>query len=241
MSIRAFLKNREEEMGLMRNMAIKALELWLDPQINITTSRSDFDVADFIKERSTLYITVHPSDIVRLRPLLQIFYQQCISAMTLESYKHNGDKIGMLMLLDEFNRLGNMDFIEIASTYSRGFKLKICSFINSIGALEDIYGHVEASSIINNHSVKIACCTNDPGTMNFISDIVGDKLVELSDGEKEESPLILPSEVARLNIMENIIVSDSIAIRAEKIKYYEDPEFSGRILEPAPIPALARE
>ncbi|MDR2777586.1 MAG: type IV secretory system conjugative DNA transfer family protein [Rickettsiales bacterium] len=239
--IGAFLGNSEEERKFMRNLAITALELWSDPQINATTSRSDFNVADFSVEKSSLYVTVHPADVVRLRPLLQIFYQQCISALTLGDYEYNENRVGVLMLLDEFIRLGRMEFMESALAHSRAYKLKICPFVYDMDSLENTYGRGVAHSIATNSSVKVVCCTNSPNTMNFISNIVGNKIIRMGDDTRGEIPLILPREVAGMDNRKEIVLFESMAIEAEKIKYYEDPEFSGGILEPAPIPTLARE
>jgi type IV secretion system protein VirD4 len=232
-NINAFLSRTNEERGLLRSMAMDALELWSDPQINASTSKSDFNVADFDRENSTLYVVTHPMDAIRLRPLLQIFYQQCISALTLKDREPYENKTGVLMILDEFCSLGRMEFMDSALAYSRGHKLKICLSIGDIDSLENVYGYGGACSILARNEIKVACCTSNHSTMNFISSLLGKEIVKFAEGSREELPLMLPSEIAQMNSWEAIIILGPMVIEGEKFKYYEDPEFEERLLKPA--------
>ena len=45
-------------------------------------SRSDFDIRDFKKKQTTVYVGLTPDNIHRLQPLMKIFYQQATSALS---------------------------------------------------------------------------------------------------------------------------------------------------------------
>jgi type IV secretion system protein VirD4 len=236
LKIGAFLARTPGEKRAIVNLAIAALDLWSDPEINRATSESDFSLEDFSGHRSTLYVAVHPSDSTRLRPLLQIFYQQCISALTLriEDLKDPPpDRVGVLMLLDEFGALGKMVSMENVPKYSRGYRLKICSLVHSLDDLENTCGDGKVTSALDGYSVIVACCTNDRRTAGFLSELLGDRIVTRADGSRLQEPLLLPQEIANLGMQRELIVFESLAIGCDKIAYYKDPKFSGKVLEPA--------
>ncbi|MDR1494854.1 MAG: type IV secretory system conjugative DNA transfer family protein [Rickettsiales bacterium] len=236
MNVGAFLKKNEGDREWLKNVAASALGLWADPQINMTTSRSDFSLEDFNAEKSTLYVGVHPTDSDRLKPLLQIFYQQCISALTLR--EPVDDRIGVLLLLDELAGLGRMKFIEDAFAFARVYRLKICPLIYNLSSLESIYGHDAINSILANCALKVACCTNDYYTINTLVDLVGDRIITYGDGNIGERPLMLARDVVELPIWNELIISDRLAIKCDKFMYYNDPDFKNRVLDPAAIPSL---
>jgi type IV secretion system protein VirD4 len=129
----------------------------------------------------------------RLKPLLQIFYQQCISSRITVSrpraaeYEGNG----LLMLLDEFASLGRMKFLENTILSFRRYKLKICLVLNNIDELENVYGCGGASSILSSCNIKTACYTNNYNTSVFIGELVGSKIVSDDSGNRSAVPLLL--------------------------------------------------
>jgi type IV secretion system protein VirD4 len=240
--ISSFLGKTRENKELVRNLASSALELWADPEIDRTTSTSDFNITNFAKEKSTLYVTIESFDIERLRPLLQIFYQQCTSLWTAVS-KPDGNKAtsanGLLMLLDEFTSLGKMKFLENAIFSSRGNKLKFCLYLHDLDELEDIYDYGGTHSILSGCITKAACCTNNLSTAVLFSNLAGGRVTKC-DGDRMVLPLLMPEELTILPREKIIVITDSMALECDKILYYEEPGFKDKIFEPAYIPVLKR-
>jgi type IV secretion system protein VirD4 len=242
LNINAFLGKTRENREFIQNLASSALELWADPQIDRTTSSSSFNLANFAREKSTLYVVVHPIDIERLRPLLQIFYQQFISIWVTTNQRSENNSSSranaMLMILDEFESLGRIKSMESIVFYSRGYRLKICPIVHNIDELENVYGYEGACSLLSGCGTRVACCTNNSNTSALIAELVGSKIIPDDNGSRITVPLLLPQELTRLPKEKVIVASDSVAIECDKSLYYEDPTFRDRLLIATHIPSL---
>lgn len=68
----------------IRKTFTSRLDLWLNPLLDAATSGNDFDLRDLRKERMSIYVAVGPDDVARLRPVLNLFFQQAIGLQTRE-------------------------------------------------------------------------------------------------------------------------------------------------------------
>ena len=82
MNIAAFLQKADKERSGVISTLNSSLELWANPLIDATTARSDFNLGAMKKERTTVYVGLTPDNIERLKPLMQIFYQQASQLLT---------------------------------------------------------------------------------------------------------------------------------------------------------------
>ena len=124
MALNAFIQKAEKERSGVLSTLSSALELWANPLIDAATSTSDFDLRRFKKERTTLYVGVSPNNLHRLRPLLQILYQQATDILTEKEPNLATEPYGVLFLMDEFASLGKMTQFEQASAYFRGYRVR---------------------------------------------------------------------------------------------------------------------
>ena len=69
------LNKEKDACACIASSLASHLELWGNPLIDYATSKSDFNPADFRREKATLYVGLQPGGIKRLRPLMQFFYQ----------------------------------------------------------------------------------------------------------------------------------------------------------------------
>uniref|UniRef100_A0A2C9KN55 Uncharacterized protein n=1 Tax=Biomphalaria glabrata TaxID=6526 RepID=A0A2C9KN55_BIOGL len=76
MNIAAFLQKADKERSGVISTMNSSLELWANPLIDITTASSDFNIMEFKRKKTTVYVGVTPDNLSRLRPLMQVFYQQ---------------------------------------------------------------------------------------------------------------------------------------------------------------------
>ena len=71
----------------------------------------------------SIYVGVNPDDLHRLRPVLNLFFQQAIGLQTRTLPEHNPTlKHQVLMLLDEFAALGRIPIIAEAISYLPGLQ-----------------------------------------------------------------------------------------------------------------------
>ena len=96
MALNAFVQKAEKERSAVLSTLNAALELWANPLIDAATCTSDFDLRRLKRERTTIYVGVTPNNLHRLRPLLQIFYQQATDILTEREPDLEKDPFGVL-------------------------------------------------------------------------------------------------------------------------------------------------
>jgi type IV secretion system protein VirD4 len=159
------------------------------------------------------------------------------------NYKHR-----LLLLLDEFPALGRLDAFEAALAYIAGYGLKSLLIIQSLNQLYKTY--TQNNSIIDNCHIRIVYTPNDDHTPEFISKLLGTKTetikTESYSGDRlklwlphmnmnvqyQARALLTPGEVSQLPENEEIIfVAGHPPIKARKIKYYQDQNFTKRLMD----------
>jgi type IV secretion system protein VirD4 len=223
------------------------LVLFEDPLVCANTAGSDFRGEDLIAgERPvSVYLTVAPSDLDRMRPLLRIVLNQITRQLTKEARQ---DRREVLLMLDEFTALGKLDFMHRGIGFFRGYRVRVFLSIQSLEQLFQIYG--QHQSIGANCGVQIAYGANDVATAKLLSEMTGRRTVEYRrqsrnggffGGRRSESeaeagrPLLSADEVRRLPEGEALVyVAGCAPIRGARVPYWRDRELERRAGVPAP-------
>ena len=71
-------------------------------------TRSDFDIRNLRRKKMTVYVGITNDNLVRLSPLLTVFYQQVADVMT-RKVPEDDEPYGVLFLMDEFSALRRME------------------------------------------------------------------------------------------------------------------------------------
>ena len=254
---REVLNKSDNERSGVLSTAMSFLGLYRDPTVAEVTSRCDWRIADLIsaKHPVSLYLVVPPSDISRTEPLIRLILNQIGRRLT-ESLD-GSDGIArlhkLLLMLDEFPALGRLDFFESALAFMAGYDLRAFLIAQSLNQVDKAYG--PNHSILDNCHVRVAFATNDERTAKRISEALGTAtelraqrnyaghrlapwLGHLMVSRQETARLLLtPGEVMQLPPDEAVVmVSGHPPIRARKLRYYQDRNFTRRVLAP---PALA--
>jgi type IV secretion system protein VirD4 len=156
------------------------------------------------------------------------------------------------MMLDEFRALGRLDFFETSLAFMAGYGVRAFLIAQSLNQIEKAYG--EHNSILDNCHVRVAFATNDERTARRISDALGTATEQramrnyaghrlapwlahvMVSRQETARPLLTPGEVMQLPPADELVLVSGLApIRAQKLRYYEDRNFTARI---APPPAL---
>src|SRR5262249_40204913 len=135
-------------------------ELWDNPLIDAATSFSDFDIAQLRKERMSIYIGISSDNLVRLSPLITVFYQQVLDTLLQKIPDQTIEPHGLLLLLDEFSALGKMEILQKNIGLMREYKIRLMAIIQDLAQLYTIYGHDGAKAFINT-KIRIAFAQND--------------------------------------------------------------------------------
>ncbi|MCF6238050.1 MAG: conjugal transfer protein TraG [Candidatus Marinimicrobia bacterium] len=247
-------KTDNERSGVL-STAMTFLSLYRDPTVAHATSASDFRIRDlmFGEKPMSLYLVIPPSDLSRTKPLVRLILNQIGRRLT---EKLEDDKHQLLMMLDEFPALGRLDFFESALAYMAGYGIRAFLIAQSLNQISKAYG--EYNSILDNCHIRIAFASNDERTAKRISDSLGTAtelrsqknyaghrlapwLSHVMVSRQETArPLLTPGEVMQLPVDDELLLVSGLApIRAKKLKYYEDRNFTERLL-PAPSQAVQR-
>jgi Type IV secretory system Conjugative DNA transfer len=107
----------------------------------------------------SVYLTVAPSDLDRMRPLLRIVLNQITRQLTREV---RPGRRPVLLMLDELTALGKLDFMHREIGFFRGYGIRAFLSIQSLEQLFQIYG--QHQSIGANCGVQVAYGANDVAT-----------------------------------------------------------------------------
>ncbi|WP_136652199.1 type IV secretory system conjugative DNA transfer family protein [Paracoccus aeridis] len=214
------------------------LSAWANPAIDRATSVSDFDFRTFRQEPQTVYLVVPPDDIRSLAPLIRLFFADLIASLQAKEPGSN-EPWPVMILLDEFDRLGKMPIVAESIKTLRSYGGNLALVTQTIPALDEIYGENTRLSLQGGAGVKVYMTPSEERTVKELSEAVGkttkrvvSKSRTLGKGplsgmnvseRTEEVPLLNEDNARRLDLDDIILVIDGQhPARAKRIKYYED-------------------
>ena len=250
---RELLNKSDNERSGVLSTAMSFLGLYRDPTVANVTSGCDWRIADLMDaERPvSLYLVVPPSDISRTKPLVRLVLNQIGRRLTekLEGQDGKDRKHKLLMMLDEFPALGRLDFFESALAFMAGYGIRAYLIAQSLNQIDKAYG--EHNSILDNCHVRVVFATNDERTAKRVSDGLG-SATELRaqknyaghrlapwlshvmvSRQETQRQLLTPGEVMQLPPdQEVVMLSGHPPIKADKLQYFKDSNFTGRVIPP---------
>jgi hypothetical protein len=143
----------------------------------------------------------------------------------------------VLLLLDEFPRLGKIDAIRGALATLRSKGVTICLMVQSLAQLDEIYGRDARRTILDNCPYKAILNVTDADSQKYFSDLSGSSEVEkkgynvsydpdsgLEVGTSDNyslrrEPIIYPHEFAKLHDI--VLMTPRGFCRVDKAPYYE--------------------
>jgi type IV secretion system protein VirD4 len=254
---RELLNKSENERSGVVSTAMSFLGLYRDPLVAANTSHSDWRIVDLMdpKRPMSLYLVVPPSDISRTKPLVRLILNQIARRLTetLQPSNDNAPAHRLLLMLDEFPALGRLDFFESSLAFLAGYGVRAFLVAQSLNQIDKTYGPNHA--ILDNCHVRVSFAPNDERTAKRLSDALGTAtelraqknlsgsrlsawLSHLSVSMQETPrPLLTTGEILQLPAEDALVLISGVPpIRARKLKYYADRNFTTRCL---PAPRLA--
>ncbi len=250
---RAMLDKAEGERSGVKSTALATLALYRDPLVALNTSCSDFRITDLMNHDKpvSLYMVIPTSEICRTRPLYRMIMNMLGRKLTEKMDFENGRQVvryrhRLLLLLDEFQSLGQLDFFEASLAFIAGYGIKALLVVQNPEQIKKYYG--THTSIFSNCGVRVVYTPNDIDEAEQISRALGERTelvtnTSLSDSGKglwsrntttstQEigRRLMTAREIAELPEDEEIIfVAGHPPIKADKIRYYQDRRFKGMV------------
>lgn len=247
-----FLAASENTLQSVRKSATAKLGLWLNARIDAATSDNDFDLRDLRKRPISIYLGVTPNNLDRLAPLLNLFFQQAIDLNTQTLPEHDKNlQHQLLLVMDEFRTLGNVDILSKGISYIAGYGLRVLTIIQSPSQLHDVYGVPATKNYMTNHAVEIVFTPKENDVANELSERFGylgvsgsshSRGIGFSRSNQTETTsdqrraLMLPQELTLTPFEEEYIIKAGIPpIKAKKIIYYKDQNFKKRLMPPPEV------
>ncbi|MAM24796.1 MAG: type VI secretion protein [Rhodobacteraceae bacterium] len=217
------------------------LDQWQNPAIDEATSVSDFDFRTIRKKPFSVYLVVQPLMVKPLAPLIRLFFSDLLSAMQ-EKEPGPDEPWPVMILLDEFNRLGKMPIVAESIEILRQYRGHLAIVTQTIPAIDEIYGENTRRALQGNAGIKLYLTPSDEKTVEELSKAVGKTTKTVvtrsraigknpfegrSQSERTEEVSLLPEDEARrLPLDEIVVVVDAqMPVRAKRVVYFEDPFF----------------
>ena len=225
-----------------------SLSLWADPLVEYATSWSDFSIGDLVCSVApvSFYIITPQAHADRLAFLVRVFIRQTINSL-MES-EHADSRLRpklhrLLLLLDEFPKLGSLPFLENAMGEMAGYGITAHLVCQSFNDVFSKYG--DKTPLFDNMHITATFATSEPNSIEKVTRRAG-KAMEMresysdprtlfgrghrSTSQSEQQRYILSEEDVRGldDRKQFLFVNNTKPILADKIRYYEEPFFQAR-------------
>jgi len=260
-------RNRpQDEGGSMLSTVNNALAVFADPKILRNTWNSEFYIDEFAETKTpiSLYLTVQYSDVQRIAPLIRLFitfFSRKFTSGETSATKRKFE-VPLLFILDEFDKLGRMDELEMNMGIHNGFGIHYFLIFQSLNQLNKIYTKDHSFLAHCKNSIFYAPGAGELDSAELISKILGKESVNLTSisysggksqvgfsnknlsSQERERNLMNADEIIKLPQDQFILICQGLPpYIGKKNVYYEDPLFKSRIqIDPKtkqPLPAFA--
>lgn len=217
------------------------LKLFTDYRVNATGIENTFNIEDFRKEPTILYVCYPEHKSSYLAPFIAPFFSQVMSKL-IEGY--SDISLPIHLLFDEFANVGMLSNMStsVSTIRSREISMNIC--LQSITQLFQIYGRENGKAILNNLKTKLVFPSlSDEDTLNYISNLCGNKEIttcntninKASTTHSYSKTKIKLFEGSELRCLEDeqllIITSNKQPIITTQNRYYTNSIYTNNIHE----------
>ena len=250
-----FAGGSDNSFADIKKTITNVLGLWLNPLVDAATSASDFDLRQLRKAHMSIYLGVSPDELDRIAPLYNLLFQQLIDLNVRELPDENS-AVPVLVILDEFARLGRASVIASAFSYVAGYGIRLLPVIQSRSQLRGVYGEYVADEIVANCGVEVAFTPKELRVANDLSERLGyvgqDSVTRsltinglLANRSKSISEqrraLLLPQELMQFPTDKLILLRGGIPpIVGTKIAYFSSRFFKSRAFPTPIVPAIPK-
>ncbi|PJG45030.1 conjugal transfer protein TraG (plasmid) [Sphingobium sp. LB126] len=250
-----FGNNAENTFAGLLSTITSKLSLWLNPRVDAATEECDFDLRELRTRPMSIYLGVSPDELDRIAPLYNLLFQQLVD-LNVRALPDATTPLQVLVILDEFARIGRAQVIASAFSYVAGYGIRLLPVIQSRSQLRAVYGEHVANEIVANCGVEVAFTPKELRVANELSERIGyvgqesvtksltihgilaNRSKSMSDHRRA---LLLPQELMQFPDDELLLLRGGIPpIHGDKIRYYGDRLFRARVLQAPEVPPIVR-
>lgn len=248
-ALNRIINNSENTLAGIVSTFNAPLLIFQNPRVDLATSANDFDLRDVRRKRMSIYLGVTPDKLKDAAVLVNLFFDQLLNLNTRTLPSQDSSlKYQCLLILDEFTAIGKVAMIQQAISYQAGYNMRVLTIIQNKSQLEDKYGKSGAVTLMANHALMIMYAPSPvvQSDANEYSEMLGYETVKSSSKSRsfsgmganssssesvsdQKRALMLPQELKELGQWTEIVSLENCKpIKCDKIKYFEDPDFTSR-------------
>lgn len=164
-------EEQEKTRGSILQNAMNAIEIFAtDCKIMELMTRKKTVNPEMLLMGSRIFVKISDDKIESWRPFLTIMTNQFIRGMT--RFPDGGNQ-KILVLLDEFPRLGKIVSIVDGMATLRSKGCSFCLLVQSYSQIDKIYGEIERRIILDNTAYKLIMSIMDPKMAEETSQMIG--------------------------------------------------------------------
>lgn len=180
-------------------------------------------------ETHNIYMQIPEDKIDQWSGAIALMLTQLIRTMERRPDKHSGGENQrklppVLLLLDEFPRLGTIRVIQNAVSTLRSKGVTICMMVQSLAQLDLLYGEKARRVIVDNCPYKAILNASDPETQKMLSEMIGSvsvarSTVSFNDVDLNDITACISSQRASLSVsmvQEPIVLPHELAYLKKK-------------------------
>ena len=187
---------------------------------------------------------------LRVAPLYSLLFRQLVD-LNSRRLMQSGDR-PVLVLLDEFARLGRAPVLAHAFSYLAGYGFRLLPVLQSPSQLRALYGPDVAEEIMTNCGVEVVFAPKELRVAQDLSERPGYSTVtsrsrsrpmglgsdqRSTTASDQRRALMLPQELMQMSARSLIVLKAGMPpVRADKILFYRDRRFTRR-QRPPPVPS----
>ena len=246
-----FCASSENTFASVRQSITSRMGLWLNPAVDAATSASDFDLRTVRQGGLSLYLGASPDNLLRVAPLYALLFQQLVD-LNSRTLPGPTDR-PVLVLLDEFARLGRAPVLAHAFAWVAGYGLRLLPVIQSPSQLRGLYGADLAEEILTNCGIEVVFAPKELKVAQDLSERLGyytyrarsrSRPSGLAQGRRSQTEsdqrraLMLPQELMQLPGDALLVLKAGLPpVRARKILYYRERAFTDRLRDAPVVPS----
>jgi type IV secretion system protein VirD4 len=250
-----FAGGSDNSFADIKKTITNVLGLWLNPLVDAATATSDFDLRELRSRPMSIYLGVSPDELDRIAPLYNLLFQQLID-LNVRALPDENTAVPVLVILDEFARLGRASVIASAFSYVAGYGIRLLPVIQSRSQLRGVYGEHVADEIVANCGVEVAFTPKELRVANDLSERIGyvgqesvtksltinGLLANRSKSISEQRrALMLPQELMQFAPDKLILLRGGIPpIIGTKIAYFSSRFFKTRAFPPPRVDVIPK-
>jgi len=224
--------------GISAELCNGVMVLASDPTVRHLFTPSENCIVWSDLETHNIFICINEDRLEQWGSVITLILTQLIRSLERrpDKFSMEGQALApVLLLLDEFPRLGKLDVIANAFSTLRSKKITICLMIQSLAQLDAIYGKDCRRIIIDNCDYKVILRVTDADSQKYFSELVGTRKSWLkgfganigipgfqgglnAQANESREPLIYPHEFATRSGI--VLIAPTGVYLIEKAPYY---------------------